>query len=293
MQNLKQHPILLLNLFLSIACLTWSCGGTPENSGNGQEVTPQTPSQNPTTPSPNTPLPDPQKVLKDMLTDTCIEQFEDEDLKDALKKLRAGEVDVNVKVTGDGYTILHLSVQDEKANEKLVEALIAAGAEVNAKDKDGSTPLYHILSLYGDEYDANIHPKIISVLLEQGKADPNIKATTDRKDTPLHQAVVHGADVVKLLLQHKADRSVKNSKGALPLHMAVIARNLGSVEALLGDDNFGINVVGLNNAGQHMTPLDFAIERGKACPEDKKEELKTIIQLLRDRGGKTQAQLGS
>jgi ankyrin repeat protein len=70
--------------------------------------------------------------------------------------------------------------------------LLAKGAEVNAKNKWGETPL-HIAAFKSR--------KDVAELLLAGKAEVNAK---DNKDsTPLHAAKLKGnADLVELLRQH-------------------------------------------------------------------------------------------
>ena len=66
-------------------------------------------------------------------------------MQDVVQALIAAKADVNLKNTL-GSTPLHFAAQ-EGCTETL-EALIAAGADVNARNEDGNTPL-HLAALNG------------------------------------------------------------------------------------------------------------------------------------------------
>ncbi len=131
---------------------------------------------------------------------------------DVVRALLAAGADVNAK-DKDGVTSLMMSgieagkeldkfweEFDELEGKKttkhiekvdMVRALLAAGADVNAKDKDGFTAL-----MYASGW-GNV--KVVRALLE-AKADVNVKSTDGT--TPLKTASKGGyADVVKLLKQ--------------------------------------------------------------------------------------------
>ena len=78
------------------------------------------------------------------------------------------------------------------------------------------------------------------------------------KVTPLHLAVQKGnLDIVKILLEAKADPNLASIDGATPLHLAALSGNLGVVEALLKADakpNLAMN--------DGYTPLHLALQKG-------------------------------
>jgi hypothetical protein len=87
---------------------------------------------------------------------------------------------------------------------------IEMGADVNAKDSDGSRPL-HDASRGG-------HEAVVSLLLTN---DANINAKTNGGRTPLHLASSKGQDaVVSLLLENGANVNAKSNRGETPLHEA-------------------------------------------------------------------------
>jgi ankyrin repeat protein len=120
--------------------------------------------------------------------------------QEGIEMLFAKGADVNAK-DKDGSTPLHLA-----DNQDVVKLLLVKGADVNAKDKDGSTPLH-----LADNED------VVKLLLAKG-ADVNAKDKDGR--TPLHLAVAKDTDIVKLLLAKGADVNAKDKNGSTPLHLA-------------------------------------------------------------------------
>jgi hypothetical protein len=110
---------------------------------------------------------------------------------------------------------LHAAAQVE--NFEVVQKLIEYGAEIDARDVDGWTPLYWA--------SAGHHFKdgsVLRLLLERG-ADVNARAGTYDNDdftTPLHRASAYGAvEVVRLLLEHGADVQAVNVDGKTVLQV--------------------------------------------------------------------------
>jgi len=78
------------------------------------------------------------------------------------------------------------------------------GAEVNAQNRTGETPL-HNACCYG-------HVEIVQVLLDLG-AKPNLTTITT-KETPLHWAArLKSPDIVALLLNAGADPTIEGKDG--------------------------------------------------------------------------------
>ena len=97
-------------------------------------------------------------------------------------------------------------------------ALIQTGADVNAKDPEGFTPLH-----FAFVYKPSSLKKIIQLLLSSG-ADPNA-ATTISGYTPLHFAckLTDDGTLAGLLIQAGADvnRANKDDAGCTPLHFSM------------------------------------------------------------------------
>jgi ankyrin repeat protein len=95
-------------------------------------------------------------------------------------------------------------------NTKAVKQHLAAGVDVNAKDKYGRTPL-HMTPING-------HKEIVELLIAEG-ADVNAK--TESGWTPLHSAADGGnkvcQQIAELLITKGADVNAKMEDGRTPL----------------------------------------------------------------------------
>jgi ankyrin repeat protein len=135
-----------------------------------------------------------------------------------------------------------------------VGRLLSVGADVNAKDNEGWTPL-HMASYNG-------HVQVFQALREHGA---DIEAKTNRRSTPLHLAAMDGhlAVVAELLTPNDsngtttnilgkrksrgANIEAKNNQGDTPLHKASRQGHLRVVKALLSG---GANILASNNSGR-------------------------------------------
>jgi ankyrin repeat protein len=112
-----------------------------------------------------------------------------------------------------GRTPLHYAAVDNKLDD--VNALIAAGAEIDAREDTGQyTPL-----MFAAQNDDNI--EVVKALVEAG-ADVNL---TNRKgETPLFIATAapgyhgtRGAEIIRYLLDHGADPYIAKENGSTPI----------------------------------------------------------------------------
>jgi len=129
---------------------------------------------------------------------------------DAVKQHIAAGADVNENVLS---TPLHAAALN--GHKEIAELLIAKGADVDAKDALGNTPLYNTISFNAalDGY------KEIAELLIHNSADVN--AQDKNGNTPLHEAATSGLkEVVELLIANGADVNAKKKFGRTPLHGA-------------------------------------------------------------------------
>jgi TolA-binding protein len=139
--------------------------------------------------------------------------------KDFVELFLAKGADVNAK-NEDGYTPLHRAA--EQGEKDVAELLLAKGADVNAKNKSGSTPL---------SMAANRGNKDVAELLLAKGADVN--AINNYWWTPLHKAADSGRkDIAELLLSKGADINAKNNHGNTPLQTAASSGQTDIVDLL-------------------------------------------------------------
>jgi hypothetical protein len=124
---------------------------------------------------------------------------------------------------------------------ELAAVLIRAGADPDAKEQEGHTPLYRAST-----------GEVARVLLAAG-ASVDVPSGPTR-GTPLHQAARRGyGSVATALLDQGANIDARDSKGQTPLHRAVNCRKLQVVHLLV---RRGANPHAEDNRG--VTPLDVA-----------------------------------
>jgi len=201
---------------------------------------------------------------------------------EAVKQYLAAGADVNAKDKWE-ETPLHLA-----RTKEIVELLIAKGADVNAKDKYGRTPLHYA-----------VDREIAELLIANGA---NVNAKDGDGETPLDltnteiadllrehggkHGVINGAaadgdiEAVKKFLAVGTDVNTKDGWEWTPLHYAAIRGHKEIAELLIAK---GANVNAKNNVGD--TPLDLATHPSNpnASPE--------TADLLRKHGAKTAEEL--
>lgn len=125
-----------------------------------------------------------------------------------------------------GQTPLHWAV--ERDNAALVKYLLECEAQADARDNNGATALHKAV--------LKNNPAVIRHLIELGRATLNVRTKDEAGgNAPLHEAAAAGqADVVQLLLAHKADANVKSAQGKTPL-MRAIAKNREAVARILAE----------------------------------------------------------
>ena len=115
--------------------------------------------------------------------------------------------------------LLHQAVID--GNIEAVKQHIAAGADVNAKDENGVTPLHWT------------ETKEIAELLIAKGADVNAKDDWSGS-TPLHPTATFGyKEITELLIAKGADVNARTGSGETPLDLAIKYKNTGYVVDLL------------------------------------------------------------
>lgn len=167
------------------------------------------------------------------------------DLEEVKRLIAAGE-DVNAKEEISAR--IPLLVAAAMGHVKVAALLIENGADVNAKENNGFTPLHRAA--------AKDHVKVAALLIEKG-ADVNAKDEI-QGNTPLHTAAFDGhLDMATLLIKNGADVNSKSSYGFTPLHRAAAKGLVAVVELLINKD---AKVNAKTDIGD--TPLHLAAAKG-------------------------------
>ncbi|GKU09852.1 unnamed protein product, partial [Fusarium langsethiae] len=124
----------------------------------------------------------------------------------------------------DSY-VTDLMIASHYGHHVIVKLLLNKDAEIEAKDRNGRTPL--LLAAW------NGHEAIVKLLLDTGKVDPDAK--DEYGLTPLSWAAENGHEaVVKLLLDTgKVDPDAKDKNGQTPLLRAAVNEHEAIVKLLL------------------------------------------------------------
>ena len=128
-------------------------------------------------------------------------------------KTERGRTALHYAICGDGRFIRHIDFS--KSNPvTTAEMLLSAGADANAMDKTGASPLYLACESGKTE--------LVKLLLKRG-ANPTMEATVSgRLKNPMHAACRHqDCDSVKLLLEHNANVLLHDEDGKTALHCAL------------------------------------------------------------------------
>jgi ankyrin repeat protein len=170
----------------------------------------------------------------------CIEENNTKELLDLI------EYGANVNAANDeGDTPLHRAAQ--YGHTQTAIALIERGADVNATDYDEATPL-HLAVQYG-------HTEIAIALMDRGA---DVHAKNKRSWTPLHLAAQYGnKEIAIALIEHGADINAANIYGETPLHRAAIKGHTQTAIALM---DRGADVHAKDE--RSWTPLHLAAQCG-------------------------------
>ena len=164
----------------------------------------------------------------------------------AVQSLIAGGADVNAM---DETGMTPLMVAASEGRTAIARMLIAAGASVKASSKDGSDALMRA---------ASANRVDVMKLLIAGGADAN--ATSGGGMTALMVAAFGGyADAVRALLASRANPNAKDSQGRTAMMAAATSGDAGTVEALIGAGGDPA----IADAGG-STPLTYAAAEGHA-----------------------------
>jgi len=165
----------------------------------------------------------------------------------------------------DGETALMKAVRLEhfvKPEQRIpiIELLIKKGADVNGRDKNGTTPLLHSVTQYMSESGGIIsHPEVVKLLLDHG-ADVQAKNNSGDNALMLTAEVWKGPiEIVQLLLARGIDVNAQNRKGITALMIAAEKDRIDIVQLLL-EKNADLSLQDTDGE----TALDHAIGDGHA-----------------------------
>lgn len=176
-----------------------------------------------------------------------------------VQRLLDGGANATAQTRRGGNTPLHYAVDGRSV--ATVQILLAAGADANATNGSGVTPLHKAVAVPGLE-------EVVEALLKGG-ADPNkktsigtvsaVRALSNLKvsrnmwqnpsdagvsQSPLHIATnaKDGERIVEILLkQGRADPNCRDSAGRTALHIAVARSNAEAITQLLVDSDSDVN----------------------------------------------------
>ncbi|XP_062617080.1 E3 ubiquitin-protein ligase MIB2-like [Saccostrea cucullata] len=193
-------------------------------------------------------------------------------LKDIIKK-HPNVVDK----THDGRTALQVACYEGHVD--VVKFLLDSKADPNLKDAEGDSPLHY--SAFGNE------AKPMEELL---KNDASVNVVNKKKQTPLLVSVgQHSQECVKVLLEHKANPSLKDNDGDTAMHDAIIQKDdqsdilknvLGSPHANFKETNANdFNVLQWAVVNNSRVAVDIILNKNTKIVNDKMSEDFTALHI--------------
>jgi serine/threonine protein kinase len=147
-----------------------------------------------------------------------------------------GSVNANVTINENTFTpeplldagsLLHCAIEHKQT--EIVEDLLRRGADPNAQSKQGMTPLHRVVKVY---HKSNNYPDSTKVLT-------GLKSEVEQSTNHMIKAVDvnclrrDASDILRLLIDYKANMEAKDDNGESPLLFAVKLQNYQTVETLI------------------------------------------------------------
>lgn len=174
--------------------------------------------------------------------------------KEIVELLILNGADVNAK-NAYGRSPLHLAWR-ERGSARISQILIDNGADIDLKNNFGETPLSVAVAVGNKD--------MLNVLI---KNKVKVPTTGDKGKELLHRAASNGLEeFVELMIERGADILTKNNNGGTLLHSAAFGGLVKLMEKLIKD---GANVNELNRYG--LSPLH------RAASEGHKREIELLI----------------
>jgi ankyrin repeat protein len=189
-------------------------------------------------------------------------------------------------------------------NIEAAKQAIADGADVNAKDRGGATPLHQAAFNAFHQAALSGHKETVELLIAKG-ADVNAK--DDKGTTPLDWAILFGQPETAALLHKHGGKTAEELKAAgNSIHDAAYKGNIEAVKQHLAagvdvnaKDSVGWTALHQAAYGAHKEPVELLIAEGAdvnakgddgTTPLDMANDRETA-DLLRKHGGKTREEL--
>jgi uncharacterized protein len=169
--------------------------------------------------------------------------FSPDEASEAIKRLRAQKIELH-RVNKYGQTALHESCRDAK--QEIVMLLLQAGANVNAKSKDGDTPLSLLAMVNPKEKSESVYLGIANALVAFGAS---VDAANEEGMTPLMWATNRANfSLMKFLIQKGANVNARSTLEGNQNTVLMHSQNRSATELLLsaGADPWAQNDSGEN-----------------------------------------------
>ena len=201
-----------------------------------------------------------------------------EDKREAMYRILIAHKADTTKKDAYGDTVLHTATMTS-LSPVILELLVASGADVNARNKDGVSPLliavqkrnFVHVKFYADRgADINSADKAgdtpLTLAFKDGQAmlemlvnRTNAFSHDSNGNTPLHTAIIVGAQIeqIRYLVSLTDDINARNKDGNNALYLAVERNNKKIGELLLAKN---ADIFSTNNAND--SPLHLALKKG-------------------------------